>query len=49
KKAKGLCYRCDGKFLQGHRCPEKALHLLLVDDDEEEEIEGGYDEEHAPP
>ncbi|GJV11494.1 hypothetical protein Tco_1353035 [Tanacetum coccineum] len=46
KKAKGFCYRCDGKFLPGHRCPEKALQLLLVDDDEEEEIEGGYDEEH---
>ncbi|GKC83581.1 ankyrin repeat-containing protein [Tanacetum coccineum] len=41
KKAKGLCYRCDGKFLPGHRCPEKALQLLLVDDDEEEEKEGG--------
>ncbi|GJV11497.1 hypothetical protein Tco_1353038 [Tanacetum coccineum] len=42
KKAKGLCYRCDGKFLPGHRCPEKALQFLLMDDDEEEEIEGGY-------
>ncbi|GJV33396.1 ankyrin repeat-containing protein [Tanacetum coccineum] len=30
KKAKGLCYRCDGKFLPGHRCPEKALQFLLV-------------------
>ncbi|GKE70363.1 exocyst complex component EXO84A-like protein, partial [Tanacetum coccineum] len=41
KKAKGLCYRCVEKFLPGHRCPEKALQLLLVDDDEDEEIEGG--------
>ncbi|GKE12667.1 hypothetical protein Tco_1416218, partial [Tanacetum coccineum] len=32
----------------GHRCPEKALQVLLVDD-EEEEKKGGYDEEHAPP
>ncbi|GJZ94014.1 hypothetical protein Tco_0666217 [Tanacetum coccineum] len=41
KKAKGLCYRCDGKFLPGHRCLERALQLLLVDDEEEEEKEGG--------
>ncbi|GKD91031.1 hypothetical protein Tco_1366538, partial [Tanacetum coccineum] len=40
KKAKGLCYRCDGKFLPGHRCPERALQLLLVDDEEEEEKKG---------
>ncbi|GJY60988.1 hypothetical protein Tco_0461645 [Tanacetum coccineum] len=48
KRAKGLCYRCDGQYSPGHRCPEKALQALLVDD-EEEEKEGRYDEEHAPP
>ncbi|GJR39708.1 hypothetical protein Tco_1215392 [Tanacetum coccineum] len=25
KRAKGLCYRCDGKFGPGHRCLMKAL------------------------
>ncbi|GJR57322.1 hypothetical protein Tco_1499484 [Tanacetum coccineum] len=40
KRAKGLCYRCDGKFSPGHRCPVKALQVLLVDD-EDEEKEGG--------
>ncbi|GJW85605.1 ankyrin repeat-containing protein [Tanacetum coccineum] len=40
KRAKGLCYRCDGQYGPGHRCPEKALQVLLVDD-EEEEKEGG--------
>nr|GEZ96060.1 hypothetical protein [Tanacetum cinerariifolium] len=48
KKAKGICYQCDGKFLLGHRCPEKALQLLFVDDDDEE-IERGNNEEHTPP
>ncbi|GKB81497.1 hypothetical protein Tco_0948392 [Tanacetum coccineum] len=43
KRDKGLCYRCDGKFGPIHRCPEKALQVLLVDDDEEEEKEGEYD------
>ncbi|GKG48697.1 hypothetical protein Tco_0512844, partial [Tanacetum coccineum] len=27
KKAKGLCYRCNGKFDSGHWCPEKALQV----------------------
>nr|GEW93738.1 ankyrin repeat-containing protein [Tanacetum cinerariifolium] len=37
KKAKGLCYRCDGQFGPGHQCPDKALQVLLVDDEEEKE------------
>ncbi|GJZ37586.1 ankyrin repeat-containing protein, partial [Tanacetum coccineum] len=49
KKSKGLCYRCDGKFLPGYRCPEKALQLLLMDDDEEEEIEGGASAKSGKP
>ncbi|GJU05901.1 ankyrin repeat-containing protein [Tanacetum coccineum] len=40
KRAKGLCYRCYGKFGPGHRCSVKALQVLLADD-EEEEKEGG--------
>lgn len=35
KKAKGLCFRCDGKFGPGHRCPERTLQVLLVEDEEE--------------
>ncbi|GJW60998.1 ankyrin repeat-containing protein [Tanacetum coccineum] len=40
KRAKGLYYRCDGQYSPGHRCPEKALQVLLVDDEEEEKEEG---------
>ena len=28
---KGLCYNCDEKFTQEHRCVEKKLYLLDVD------------------
>ena len=28
---KGICYNCDEKFTQGHRCVEQNLYLLDVD------------------
>lgn len=41
KRAKGLCYRCDDKWVQGHRCRHKELSVLLIDEEEEEtECEG---------
>nr|GEW61624.1 hypothetical protein [Tanacetum cinerariifolium] len=40
KRAKGLCYRCDGTFGPRHRCPEKILQVLWVGEDEDEEEEG---------
>ena len=30
-REKGICYNCDEKFTQGHRCVEKKLYLLDVD------------------
>nr|GEV22899.1 hypothetical protein [Tanacetum cinerariifolium] len=42
KKAKGLCYRCDEKFLPGHRCPAKTLQLLFIPEGDEE----GVDDDH---
>nr|GEW10654.1 hypothetical protein [Tanacetum cinerariifolium] len=48
KKAKGLCFRCDGKFGPGHRCPEKSLHVLLLHEDDEEEADDYHeDKEHG--
>nr|GEV11618.1 hypothetical protein [Tanacetum cinerariifolium] len=48
KKAKGLCFRCDGKFGPGHRCPKKSLHVLfLYEDDEEEADDYHEDKEHV--
>lgn len=40
EKSKGLCFRCDGKWQVGHRCPRKELSIMLaLDDDEEEELD----------
>nr|GEX96232.1 hypothetical protein [Tanacetum cinerariifolium] len=36
KKAKGLCFRCDGKFGPGHRCPDKTLQVLMISEDDAE-------------
>ncbi|GJS46686.1 hypothetical protein Tco_0596807 [Tanacetum coccineum] len=46
KRAKGLCYRCDGKFGPGHWYTEKALQVLWVGEDEDEKEE---DEALFPP
>nr|GEY53208.1 putative mitochondrial protein [Tanacetum cinerariifolium] len=40
KRAKGLCYRCDGMFDPRHRCSKKVLQVLWVGEDEDEEEEG---------
>ncbi|XP_017233746.1 uncharacterized protein LOC108207825 [Daucus carota subsp. sativus] len=36
KRAKGLCYRCDDKWVMGHRCKRRELSVLLIDDEEED-------------
>ncbi|XP_063950432.1 uncharacterized protein LOC135152943 [Daucus carota subsp. sativus] len=41
KRAKGLCYRCDDKWVQGHRCKRKELSVMLIDEEEDAEIEAG--------
>ncbi|PON36534.1 hypothetical protein PanWU01x14_327570 [Parasponia andersonii] len=33
RKAKGLCFHCDEKYLVGHCCKNKALQVLVVHDD----------------
>lgn len=39
KREKGLCYRCDDKWMIGHRCRRKELSVLITQEDEEEEGE----------
>nr|GEU65693.1 putative ribonuclease H-like domain-containing protein [Tanacetum cinerariifolium] len=36
KKAKGLCFLCDGQSRPGHRCPENSLRVMLIFKDEDE-------------
>nr|GMC60966.1 retrotransposon-related protein [Ipomoea batatas] len=38
KRDKGLCFRCDQKYFQGHRCKERFL--LLIGDEDDETVEG---------
>ncbi|XP_024017591.1 uncharacterized protein LOC112090471 [Morus notabilis] len=51
KREKGLCYRCDGKYSFGYRCPNRELQVLLVREEDEvaeeqeEKAELGADEE----
>lgn len=45
KRAKGLCFRCDDKWVIGHRCCRRELSVILVDDDEDE----GLDETSTEP
>lgn len=40
KRAKGLCFCCDGKFSLGHWCKDRALQVLTMCNDEKNEGEG---------
>lgn len=40
KRAKGLCFRCDGKWNIGHKCQKKELSVLLTQEDSSVEEEG---------
>ena len=35
-RVRGLCYRCDEKYMLGHHCRQRDLQVLMVLDDEEE-------------
>ena len=45
RRAKGLCFWCDEKFIPGHRCQNKKLYsLCIVEDNEEGSEEEGVTE-----
>ena len=48
RRAKGLCFWCDDKFVLGHQCQNKRLYSLYVVEEEEEcnEGEGVMEDEH---
>ncbi|XP_031275676.1 peroxisomal and mitochondrial division factor 1-like [Pistacia vera] len=37
KRERGLCFRCDARFVQGHRCGKKQFQVILVDEEIEDE------------
>ncbi|GKB34928.1 putative mitochondrial protein [Tanacetum coccineum] len=47
KRSKGLCFKCDEKYVHGHRCPSKSLQVLLVGDDEGDIQEDEHDASHV--
>ncbi|GKD36084.1 putative mitochondrial protein, partial [Tanacetum coccineum] len=47
KRSKGLCFKCDEKYVPGHRCPIKSLQVLLVGDNEDDIQEDEHDVSHV--
>lgn len=35
RRAKGLCYKCDEKFVPGHKCKVKSFVLVITEEEEE--------------
>lgn len=35
RREKGLCYNCDEKFSQGHKCKGRFFLLVAIDDDDD--------------
>lgn len=48
KRAKGLCYRCDAKWVVGNKCRKRELSVLLMEDEEEETDGFGTDMPPSP-
>ena len=50
KRAKGLCYSCDRKYIKGHKCAEKKLVYIDCEEEEENEQETSKEEDiHQEP
>lgn len=43
KRAKGLCYRCDAKWMVGHRCAQTELSVMLIEEEDGEAENEGID------
>jgi hypothetical protein len=37
RRKKGLCFKCGGPFHPRHQCPDKDLHVMVLEDDSEDE------------
>jgi len=50
KRAKGLCYNCDNKYIKGHKCDEKILFYIDCEEEEENDQETSKEEDiHEEP
>jgi hypothetical protein len=51
RRAKGLCFNCDNKYREGHKCGERKLFYIDCEEEEDRELEPSQDlelEETAP-
>jgi hypothetical protein len=39
RQLKGLCYNCDDKYFQGHKCKEQNIFMAISEDISEEDVE----------
>ena len=44
RKEKGLCFNCDSKYSEGHKCGKKKLFYIDCEGEEEQEQEPSQDE-----
>ena len=49
KRAKGLCFKCDDKWVAGHCCKRRELSVLLMDDEDEDHSESAGSEPPPSP
>jgi len=45
KRAKGICYNCDRKYIKGHKCVEKKLFYIDCEEKEEKDQETSKEED----
>jgi len=45
KRAKGLCYNCDNKYIKGHKCVEMRLFYIDCEEEEEKDQEMSKEED----
>jgi hypothetical protein len=43
RRAKGLCFNCDNKYSEGHKCSEKKLFYIDYEEEEDQELEPSQD------
>lgn len=49
KRAKGLCFRCDDKWVIGHRCKRRELSVIVLEDEEDDSTEDASSEPPMSP
>jgi hypothetical protein len=43
RRSKGLCFNCDNKYSNGHKCGEKKLFYIYCEEEEDQELQPSQD------